>query len=274
MKKWAVTGMLLIGLALLLIVPAGAGAVAARWITPQRAYSLVRDGSGLWLVDIRGEAAYAAGHIEGALNIPVGLLATKSLPKGKIIVIVDDSLGLRKGREAVQLLRKSGHGKVWLLDGGVPAWRSEGYPVAGKAGGRIFPSVMPDDVAWAEKNRVPLRVLDLREKEERARGPIPQAQAVAGKTLAERLKNARAMVTGPPRKGLAGRLAPPVTTVLIFPTASDPLPALERSFGAVPGDVRYMQGGYAAWAARPDKEEIGTVGACPICPGAKTGGKK
>src|SRR6266581_3880370 len=122
----------------LLLLPQAVIAGNWQWMAPQRAFSLVKEGSGLWLVDVRSEPAFAEGHIEGAVHIPAGLLATKRLPQGKIIVLVDDSLGLRKGREAADVLLKNGHDKVFLLEGGLPAWRGERYPVAGKGSGRTF----------------------------------------------------------------------------------------------------------------------------------------
>jgi rhodanese-related sulfurtransferase len=257
----------------LVFLPQAVFAAGWQWMAPQRVMSLVKEGSGLWLVDVRSEAAFAEGHIEGAVHIPAGLLATKRLPQGKIIVLADDSLGLRKGREAAEVLLKNGHDKVFLLEGGMPAWQGEGYPVAGKGTGPIFRSVMPEDIAWAQGNRISLRVLDLRDKGEQAQGPVPQALAVEGKTLQERLEKVKEMVTRGERKGLAGKLEKPATTILVFPTAVDPRPTLERTFRGESGDVRYLEGGYAAWAAKPD-QGVSTVGACPTCPGGASGGKK
>jgi rhodanese-related sulfurtransferase len=244
-----------------------------QWMAPQRAFSLTKEGSGLWLVDVRSEAAFAEGHIEGAMSIPAGIIGTKRLPKGKVVVLVDDSLGLRKGREAAETLLKNGSDKVFLLEGGMPAWQREGYPVAGKGRGVAFRSVLPDDVAWAQENRIPLRLFDLRDKAEQAQGPVSQAQAVEGKSLPERLEKVKAMVATTEKKGLSAKLESGVTTVLVFPTAVDPRLALERHFRGVAGDVRFLEGGYAAWAAKPDKQ-LSSVGACPTCPGVKPGGEK
>ncbi|WP_054696259.1 rhodanese-like domain-containing protein [Geotalea toluenoxydans] len=91
---------------MLLAMPVLAVAAGWQWITPQRVTALVKEGSGLWLVDVRSEAAFAAGHIEGAVHIPAALFATKHLPQEKIIVLVDDSLGVRKGRECADALLK------------------------------------------------------------------------------------------------------------------------------------------------------------------------
>lgn len=244
-----------------------------QWMTPEQVMSLIKEGSGLWLVDVRSDTTFAQGHIEGAIGIPAGLIATKSLPKGKVIVLADDSLGLRKGRESAEILLKKGHEKVFLLNGGMPAWQGEGYPVAGNANRQVFRGVMPEDIGWALENRIPLRIFDLRDKGDQVQGPVQQAQVVEGKNLAERLQKVKELVTGMGKKGLTARLEKPVTNILVFPIATDPRPVLERSFREVTADIRYLEGGYAAWAAKPDKK-TNAVGACPTCPNGASGGKR
>ncbi|MBI1921557.1 MAG: hypothetical protein HYS23_10830 [Geobacter sp.] len=257
--------------AFFIFLPQVVSAVGWQWMTPQRAYNLVKEGSGLWLVDVRSEAAFEEGHIEGAVHIPAGVLATRRLPKGKIFVLVDDGLGLRKGREAADFLLKNGQEKIYLLDGGMAAWQGEGYPMAGKSVGRAFGSVMPDELKWAQENRIPLKIFDLRDADERKQGEVPQALALEGAALPERLQKAKGLLT-PQKKGLAGKLDKPATIVLVFPTGVDPRPLLEQSFRDIPGDVRYLEGGYAAWGARPEKRISTTQGGCPTCPGAVVGG--
>ncbi|WP_243688925.1 hypothetical protein [Geotalea toluenoxydans] len=125
----------------------------------------------------------------------------------------------------------------------------------------------------AQANHITLKIFDLREKDEQARGPVAQAQPVEGKTLAERVEKAKELIGNGGNKGLAAKLEKPATTVLVFPTVTDPRPVLERSFQTLSADIRFLEGGYAAWAAKPDKE-IKTVGVCPTCSGGASGGKK
>jgi rhodanese-related sulfurtransferase len=259
---------------LMLIVPALVSASSWQWMSPQRFSALVKEGSGLWLVDVRSETAFAELHIEGAVHIPAEVMTTKHLPKGKIIVLVDDSLGLRKGREAAGVLLRSGNDKVFLLEGGITAWQNEGYPVAGNGYRKVFRGVMPDDILWAMENHVPLRILDLRDKDEQVRGPVPQALAVDGKSLPERLEKAKEMMEMIEKKGLSSRLEKPATTILVFPAAVEPRPVLESSLRGITGDVRFLEGGYAAWNAKPDKKVTSNRGGCPTCPGGVSGGKK
>lgn len=255
----------LVCIVLMLMLPAVSAAEGLQWISPQRVSNLVREGSGLWLLDLRGEPAFSAGHIEGAMNLPVGVIANKRLPKGKIIVLVDDSLGLRKGREAVDFLEKNGHDKVYLLEGGMPAWLNQGYPVAGEGKRTFVRRVMPEDIRWAQENRIPVLLFDVREKEEQSLEAVPQAVSLEGKTLAERLEKAKEIISVGAKKGFVAPLDKPVAVVLVFPSGTDPQETLDKFFKGVPTDVRFLDGAYAR-SVRQDKNS-GMVGACPTCSG-------
>ncbi|HBG08226.1 MAG: hypothetical protein A2075_13295 [Geobacteraceae bacterium GWC2_58_44] len=251
-------------LTLLLFLPGPAGAADWQWMAPQRVQSLVREGSGLWLVDIRGSASFERSHAEGSLHIPKQSLAAKRFAQQKILVLVDDSLGLQAARDAAALLVGNGQEKVYLLEGGLPAWKGEGLPLAGQGRGAQFGSVRADELEWAQENRVPLRILDLRGKEEQASGSVRNARRVAGDDLQQRL--ARAADLAVRKDSLSAQLEGAATTILVFPSDTDPLALLERNARLFPGDVRYLEGGVAAWAARPGKR-VQTIGGCPTCPG-------
>jgi len=81
------------------------------------------------LVDIREAAAFQAGHIPQARNVPVAEFEKKiaSLPKNKPVILVCD-LGRSAVSAAVQL-RKLGIAEVSILEGGLRAWSTAGLPV-------------------------------------------------------------------------------------------------------------------------------------------------
>ena len=58
-----------------------------RRVTPAEAREAVEQGRAV-IVDVRGEDSFKAGHIRGALWIPVGDIAAraKELPRGKMII--------------------------------------------------------------------------------------------------------------------------------------------------------------------------------------------
>ncbi|HWT02955.1 MAG TPA: rhodanese-like domain-containing protein [Pyrinomonadaceae bacterium] len=58
-----------------------------RRVTPAEARAAVEKGQAV-IVDVRGEDSFKAGHIKGALWIPVGDIAARAgeLPRGKTII--------------------------------------------------------------------------------------------------------------------------------------------------------------------------------------------
>lgn len=78
----------------------------------------------LLVVDIRPEQAFAAGHIEGALNMPLDLLHIRynELPNDRRIVVADED-GSRSLFAASYLERKGFHG-AGRLSGGMKKWRT------------------------------------------------------------------------------------------------------------------------------------------------------
>lgn len=83
------------------------------------------------VLDVRPAEEFAAGHIPGAINVPLdkleGLLA--SLPRRKEIIAYCRGPYCLMSFEAVEKLRKGGwHAR--RLENGFPEWRAAGLPVA------------------------------------------------------------------------------------------------------------------------------------------------
>lgn len=83
------------------------------------------------LVDVRPASEFAAGHVDGAVNIPVADLATRigELPADANIVAYCRGPYCVMASTAVAGLRESGRDAV-RLEGGFPEWRDAGRPVA------------------------------------------------------------------------------------------------------------------------------------------------
>lgn len=237
-----------------------------QWITPERVRDMMVEGSGLWLIDVRGQVAFNSGHIEGSVNIQSEVLAIKRFPKRKVLVLADNGLGLRQAKEAASILLKKGQERVYLLRGGILAWEEGGHPVVGNRLRGSIRKVMVRELRWAIENGVSLRLLDLRGKEEAKEGTIPGSELVKGKSLEKRLKAAKRLMAESRKKGLAGKLQETVTAVLVLPPLMDVQGGLSGYFSGVPGDIRYLDGGYVSWAAKRDTK---TLGECPVCPKAE-----
>jgi len=84
------------------------------------------------VLDVRPPEEYAAGHVPGAVNIPVEQLEKRlrELPKSREVVAYCRGPFCLMSYEAVQLLRKKGI-KARRLQDGMPEWRVAGHPVEG-----------------------------------------------------------------------------------------------------------------------------------------------
>jgi rhodanese-related sulfurtransferase len=91
---------------------------------------LAREGA-VTVVDVRPREEYEAGHIPGALSVPVAELRGRlgELPKRREVVAYCRGPYCVYSVEAVELLRKHGYRARRAADG-LPDWRAEGWPVA------------------------------------------------------------------------------------------------------------------------------------------------
>ena len=82
------------------------------------------------VIDLRPVEEYAAGHVPGAINIPLPELQKRlrDLPKGKEIIAYCRGPYCLMSFTAVKMLRGRGH-KARRLEAGLPEWRSAGLPV-------------------------------------------------------------------------------------------------------------------------------------------------
>jgi rhodanese-related sulfurtransferase len=81
------------------------------------------------VLDVRAPEEFGKGSLPNAKNIPLASIAQKSaeLKKEKPVIVVCDR-GNIAGRAAAQL-RASGFNEVYVLAGGVGAWREAGLPL-------------------------------------------------------------------------------------------------------------------------------------------------
>ena len=89
----------------------------------------LRDGS-VVVLDVRPEEEYRAGHIPGALSVPVDALeaALKTLPRDREMVAYCRGPYCVFSDEAVAFLRARGY-RACRLRQGLPDWRAAGMPV-------------------------------------------------------------------------------------------------------------------------------------------------
>jgi rhodanese-related sulfurtransferase len=81
------------------------------------------------VVDLRNAEDFAKGSLPNARNIPAAKMAERvgELKKDKPVILVC-ATGTSAGRTAA-LLRSQGYSDVYVLGGGLAAWREAGLPV-------------------------------------------------------------------------------------------------------------------------------------------------
>jgi rhodanese-related sulfurtransferase len=82
------------------------------------------------LIDVSEPAEFAASHVAGARNVPLGTLETsKNLPTNKTLpLVLVCPTGARSSRAAATL-RKLGFENVRVLGGGLATWRAANLPI-------------------------------------------------------------------------------------------------------------------------------------------------
>ncbi len=131
--KFILDNWMLIALALasgtLLLVPTLQGAVASGLSATDAVLLINRERA--VVVDVCEPAEFAAGHIVGSRNIPLGELDQKlaSAAKNKNLpLILVCQTGARSGR-ALAAAQALGYTQVHSLSGGLSSWKSAGLPL-------------------------------------------------------------------------------------------------------------------------------------------------
>jgi rhodanese-related sulfurtransferase len=114
----------------MLIWPMIAGARKSGALSTLQATLLINQKDAV-VIDVRDQADYARGHILNAKNFPDKVLAERraeleKLKSSPIIVSDDDG---QRAAPAAQKLRDMGLAEVFVLHGGLGAWRAAGLPV-------------------------------------------------------------------------------------------------------------------------------------------------
>ena len=101
------------------------------FVHPEQILKKMQKGdSGIQLVDVRPEGAFAEVRIPGSFNIPLFALKTKAFLKSKQVVVAGDGRSCEELQRACRELRALGF-DANILFGGINLWRQMGGPVQG-----------------------------------------------------------------------------------------------------------------------------------------------
>jgi len=82
------------------------------------------------VIDVSEPGEYAAGHIVGSRNVPLGRLeVAPELPKNKTLPVVLVCTSGKRAAAAAKALQARGYDKAVVLAGGMTAWRAANMPV-------------------------------------------------------------------------------------------------------------------------------------------------
>lgn len=89
------------------------------------------------IVDARDKASFAAGHIKGAVSLPLGESETelprfkRSVPTKQPLVVYCNGYSCHDSADLGERLLQAGYRTVYVFAGGYPEWRDAGYPTTG-----------------------------------------------------------------------------------------------------------------------------------------------
>jgi rhodanese-related sulfurtransferase len=93
--------------------------------------------TGALLVDARSPELYAAGHIEGAVSLPLITVDSAlddflaEFDKDRVMIVYCSGFGCPDSFDLGVFLIEAGYTDVRVFEGGFPEWRDRGLPVAG-----------------------------------------------------------------------------------------------------------------------------------------------
>ena len=132
--KFLIDNWMLISIAIasggMLLWPLIAGSMNAGSLNASGAVQLINREKAV-VVDVCDPAEFAAGHVGGAKNIPLGELEAKlpGMVKNKSLpLILVCATGARSGR-AVAIAKKLGYEQAQSLGGGLKAWKDANLPL-------------------------------------------------------------------------------------------------------------------------------------------------
>lgn len=108
--------------------PAEDGGQRVSTIAPDILLQKIRNGERLALLDIRGEAAFALGHIAHSLSVPIGALGSFAPAEGETAVIIFSETDPEAFDTAKNILAGKSFPHLFLA-GGFEGWQAESAPM-------------------------------------------------------------------------------------------------------------------------------------------------
>ncbi len=98
-----------------------------REIDPSALSTMLAHGTAL-LIDVREPEEFAAGHIRGAINMPLSGFDPAALPAADSKLLVLQCAGGKRSGMALDRCAVAGAAVSTHLGGGIAAWKAAGFP--------------------------------------------------------------------------------------------------------------------------------------------------
>ncbi len=129
-EYWYLFAILLVIVFLLSMDPTGQGMGGSRTITPVQLPQLQSRENAV-ILDVNETDRFKSGHISQAVNIPFSVLGDslgklKKYQKKTIVLTCDSG---NNSKKAMAILKKNEFSDLYLLSGGLGAWKKENLPL-------------------------------------------------------------------------------------------------------------------------------------------------
>ena len=132
-------------------------------------------GKSVWVVDSRPAGKYSAGHIPGAMSLPLDMLKKDAasaeklgIPKTGKVIFYCAGRECMLSVDSAEIFRKMGYADAWVYRNGVPGWNQKAQPLLAEAsflqkGSLILIDTLPGKETIVTDNKlVQLSISDLK----------------------------------------------------------------------------------------------------------------
>lgn len=240
---------------------------AWKWIEPSDLYDLMKSGSDAMVVDIRSGEEFEKEKVVGSINMTADKLVKSKFAMGRVVVLVDGSLGERKGLAAANSLSSSGVSNVYLLHGGIKGWDLSGYPTI-KSAESIDRGVSARELDEALKDKVHVTLYYLGYGDKPDSGALSASKNVKGDDVEGKMADLKRNITG--QVSMSDRLNKQESIVLIMPEDTNNEYLVSRLALETKRDIRYLRGGAREYLklSNEQRNEM-TLGKCKECGASK-----
>ena len=131
------------------------------------------------LIDVRNREKFEKIRIPGSINLPLFAIKTKTFLKHKPLILINDGYHYSPLEREYKRLKDSGFTAIWILNGGLKAWREKGATLKGNIFAQKELNKVSPQIFFEEKNDESCIVIDVSKlKNQETLYLIPQAIAV------------------------------------------------------------------------------------------------